>query len=65
MGFSARWSENPYPVWFLKIAISDLKKPLFTTKNQAFPGHLAGFYSYLGSMPSINKKRMVILQLQG
>jgi transposase len=28
-----------------------VKKSLFTTQNQAFPRHLAGFWSYLGTMP--------------
>ena len=26
--------------------------PLFTTENQAFSGHITGFWSYLGAMPT-------------
>jgi hypothetical protein len=33
-----------------KIATSNLKTPLFTTNNQAFSVHLAGFWLYLGSI---------------
>ena len=37
--------------------------PLFTTENQAFSGHLAGFWSYLGAMPIEQEKRLKYLDL--